>query len=202
MSSVVAQMRRTRRVRRLGSLEWFEVAYRVYLAALVGGGVVLWLSGLVSDEPASAAQVAWLNEHGPAVIGVGAALAIALGLRSGSDGGPISIEPPDVRHLLLAPVPRRDVLMLPVVQRLRSLTFVGALVGLVAGQLAARRLPGSGEAWAASAAVAARRDGRPVRRRCRDRPRPARAPLAGDHARPARARRPGPRDRRHDARSR
>ena len=59
-----------------------------------------------------------------------------------------------MRHLLLAPVPRRDVLMRPVVQRLRSLTFVGALVGLVAGQLAARRLPGSGEAWAASAAVA------------------------------------------------
>src|SRR5215207_837866 len=53
MASVVAQMRRTRRLRRLGSLEWFEIAYRVYLAALLGGGVVLWLSGLVSDDPAT-----------------------------------------------------------------------------------------------------------------------------------------------------
>jgi hypothetical protein len=154
MASVVAQMRRARRLRRLGSLEWFEIAYRVYLAALVGGGVVLWLSGLVSDDPATASQIAALSEHGPAVIGAGAALAIAFGLRSGSDGGPISIEPPDVRHLLLAPVPRRQVLTRPVVQRLRSMAFTGLLAGVIGGQLAARRLPGSGEAWAASAGVA------------------------------------------------
>jgi hypothetical protein len=147
-------MRRARRLRRLGSLEWFEIAYRVYLAALVGGGVVLWLSGLVSDDPATAAQIAALNEHGPAVIGAGAALAIAFGLRSGSDGGPVSIEPPDVRHLLLAPVPRRQVLTRPVVQRLRSMTFTGLLAGVIGGQLASRRLPGSGAAWAASAGVA------------------------------------------------
>ena len=116
---------------------------------------MLWLSGLVSDEPATPEQVADLLEHGPAVIGAGFALALALGLRSGSDGGPIAIEPPDVRHLLLAPVPRRDVLARPVVQRLRSMAFGGALAGAIAGQLAARRLPGSGEAWAASVAVAA-----------------------------------------------
>jgi hypothetical protein len=155
MSSVVQEMRRTRRTRRLGSLEWFEVAYRVYLAALVGGGIVLWLSGLVSDEPATAQQIADVLEHGPAVIGVGLAVAVALGLRSGSDGGPIAIEPPDVRHLLLAPIPRRQVLTRPVGQRLRSMAFGGALAGAIAGQLAARRLPGSGEAWAASVAVAA-----------------------------------------------
>jgi hypothetical protein len=154
MTSVVAQMRRTRRVRRLGNLEWFEIAYRVYLAALVGGGIVLWLSSLVSDEPATASQIAALQEHGPAVLGAGAALAAALGLRSGSDGGPVSIEPPDVRYLLLAPIPRGQVLTRPVVQRLRSLAFIGLLVGAIAGQLAARRLPGSGAAWAASAGVA------------------------------------------------
>jgi hypothetical protein len=153
--SVVQEMRRARRTRRLGELEWFEIAYRVYLAALVGGGVVLWLSGLVSDEPATAQQIADLAEHGPAVLGAGLALAVALGLRSGSDGGPVAIEPPDVRHLLLAPVPRREVLTRPVVQRFRSVVFGGALAGAIAGQLAARRLPGSGEAWAASGAVAA-----------------------------------------------
>ena len=69
MSSVVQELRRTRRVRRLGDLEWFEVAYRVYLAALVGGGVVLWLSGLVTDEPATPAQVADVLDRGPAVLG-------------------------------------------------------------------------------------------------------------------------------------
>jgi hypothetical protein len=34
------------------------------------------------------------------------------------------------------------------------MTFTGLLVGVIAGQLAARRLPGSGEAWAASAGIA------------------------------------------------
>lgn len=154
MSSVVHELRRTRRRRRLGELEWFEIAYRVYLAALVGGGAVLWLSGLVSDDPATPEQVADLLRHGPAVLGGGTALAVAIGLRSGSDGGPVSIEPPDVRHLLLAPVPRRAVLARPVAQRLRSMAFGGALLGAIAGQLAARRLPGSGPAWAASGAVA------------------------------------------------
>ena len=115
MSSVVQELRRTRRVRRLGDLEWFEVAYRVYLVALVGGGVVLWLSGLVGDEPATPAQVADVLERGPAVLGLGVAIAVALGLRSGSDGGPVSVEAADVRHLLLAPVPRRAVLARPVV---------------------------------------------------------------------------------------
>lgn len=153
-SSVVHEMRRTRRTRRLGSLEWFEVAYRVYLSALGGGGLVLWLSSMVSDDPATAAQIADVSDHGPAVIGVGLAIALALGLRSGSDGGPVAVEPPDVRHLLLAPIARRDVLVRPVVQRLRSAAFMGALVGAIAGQLAARRLPGSGAAWAAGAAAA------------------------------------------------
>ncbi|MET0460114.1 MAG: hypothetical protein ABW195_12765 [Ilumatobacteraceae bacterium] len=154
MSSVVQELRRARRGRRLGDLEWFDVAYKVYIAALVGGGVIVWLSGLVTDTEATPAQVADVLEHGPVVLGFVVAVAIALGLRSGSDGGPVSVEAADVRHLLLAPVPRRDVLARPVVQRLRSVVFAAALVGGVAGQLAARRLPGSPEAWAASGALA------------------------------------------------
>ena len=153
MSSVLHELRRARRVRRLGDLEWFEVAYRVYLAALVGGGVVIWLSGLVTDTPATPAEIADVLAHGPAVLGAAVAVAIALGLRSGSDGGPVSVEAPDVRHLLLAPIPRRTVLARPVVQRLRTMAFGGALAGGIAGQLAARRLPGSPVAWAASGAA-------------------------------------------------
>ncbi len=154
MSSVLREMRHTRRVRRLGELEWFEVAYRVYLAALVGGGIVLWLSGQVTDEPATAEEIANVTTHGPAVLGAFVAISIALGLRSGSDGGPIALEGADVRHLLLAPIARRSVLIQPVVQRLRTMAFGGALVGALAGELAARRLPGSGPAWAAAAALA------------------------------------------------
>jgi Family of unknown function (DUF6297) len=153
MSGTVQELRRTRRVRRLGDLEWFEIAYRVYLAALVGGGVVLWASDQVSDVPATAAQLADLNERGPAVLGLAVAAAVAVGLRSGSDGGPISVEAADVRHLLLAPVPRQTVLARPVAQRLRAIAFGGAVIAAISGVLAARRLPGSMEAWAASGAV-------------------------------------------------
>ncbi|MET0909622.1 MAG: hypothetical protein ABWZ99_09135, partial [Ilumatobacteraceae bacterium] len=152
--NVVQELRRTRRIRRLGDLEWFEIAYRVYLAALVGGGVVLWASDQVSDEPATAAQVAEVVDRGPAILGLALAAAVAIGLRSGSDGGPVSVEAADVRHLLLAPIPRRSVLARPVVQRLRAVAFGGAVTAGIGGVLTAPRLPGSTSAWAVSAAVA------------------------------------------------
>jgi hypothetical protein len=154
-SVVLREMRRARRTRRLGELEWFEIAYRVYLAALFGGLAVMWLSDLVSDEPATASQLAEATTRGPAVIGLLAVAAVAVGLRSGSDGGPVSLESGDARHLLLAPVPRSEVLLRPVGQRMRAMAFAGAVIGAIAGQLASRRLPGSAAAWAASAGAAA-----------------------------------------------
>ena len=154
-SIALREMRRARRTRRLGELEWFEIAYRVYLAALFGGLAVMWLSDLVTDEPVTASQLAEVVERGPAVIGLVAVAAVAVGLRSGSDGGPISLEIGDARYLMLAPIPRREVLLRPVGQRMRSMAFAGAVIGAIAGQLAARRLPGSPAAWAASGATAA-----------------------------------------------
>jgi hypothetical protein len=148
-------MRHVRRIRRLGELEWFEIAYRVYLAALFGGLAVMWLSDLVSDEPATAAQLADVVERGPAVLGLLAVASVAVGLRSGSDGGPVSLEVGDARHLMLAPIPRREVLLRPVGQRMRAVAFAAAVTGGIAGQLASRRLPGSAAAWAASGAAAA-----------------------------------------------
>jgi hypothetical protein len=152
--NTLQELRRTRRVRRLGDLEWFDIAYRVYLAALVGGGVVLWASDFVTDQPATAAEIADVIDRGPAVLGLALAAAVAIGLRSGGDGGPISVEAADVRHLLLAPVPRRAVLTRPVAQRLRAVGFGAAVVASIGGVLAARRLPGSMLAWATSTAVA------------------------------------------------
>ncbi len=115
----------------------------------------MWLSDLVSDEPVTDAQLADVVAHGPAVVGAVFVAAVALGVRSGSDGGPISLESADARHLMLAPIPRRAVLLRPVGQRMRAVAFAGAVTGAIAGQLAARRLPGSAAAWAASGAVAA-----------------------------------------------
>lgn len=146
-------MRRTRRRHRLGELEWFDAAYKVYLAALFGGGTVLWVSSSIPDEPVSDATAASVSTHGPAVLGLVAVLAVLAGLRSGAQGGPLALEAPDVTHVMLAPVDRRRALLRPAVQRVRTAAFGWMVVGAVAGQLAGRRLPGSLPAWAAGGAL-------------------------------------------------
>jgi hypothetical protein len=146
-------MRRARRHRRLGNLEWFDAAYRVYLVALFGGGTVLWISSSIPDTPLAASTAAGVARHGPAVLGLFAALAVLAGLRGGAQGGPLALEAPDVAHVMLAPIDRRRTLLRPAVQRIRSAGFSAAVSGAVAGQLAGRRLPGSLPAWAAGGAL-------------------------------------------------
>lgn len=147
---VVVDLRQRRRTRRLGRLDWFEVAYRGYLVVLFGGGSVLWVSATIGDAPLDAAP---LVRPVPSWIAVLAAVVVLAGLRAGTRGGPLAIEAADVVHVLGAPVERREVLLLPVVQRLRTVVVGGAVVGGVAGQLAARRLPGSIAAWACAGAA-------------------------------------------------
>jgi hypothetical protein len=76
--------------------------------------------------------------------------AFALGLRSGADGGPIAIEVADIRHVLLAPISRRSVMLRPIGQRLRAAAFALGLGGAVLGQLIATEVEGSRAAWAAA----------------------------------------------------
>lgn len=151
--SPLTELRRTRRLRRLGDTEWFDVAYQVYLGAILGGGGVIFLSGYVGDVPLGDADVARVLQHAPAILGVLVAVAVAVGLRSGAEGGPLSIESADARHLLLAPVPRRSVLRQPFLQRARTMAGAGAMLGAMAGVLAAQRLPGTGPAWVESGAA-------------------------------------------------
>jgi hypothetical protein len=149
---IVRALRRQRRRRRVADLEWFEVLYRVYLVALGGGSLALWLSSFVRDRPLDSAGLADVVERGPAIIGCVAAIAIALGARSGTRGGPIAVEEADVRHVLLAPISRAAALRSPAWQRIRSVAFSGMLGGAVAGQLIGRRMPGSIYSWALSGA--------------------------------------------------
>jgi hypothetical protein len=154
MHPALADLRRTRRTRRLGDAEWFDLAYKVYLAAIFGGGAVIVVSDQVGDDPATPAQLADVAVHGPGVLGLAAMVAIAIGLRSGADGGPLALEAADVRHVLLAPVPHATSLRRPLVQRVRAAAFACAVVGAIAGLLAAQRLPGSPAAWISSGALA------------------------------------------------
>ena len=151
--SALRELRRTRRRKRLAELEWFEALYRVYLAAFVFGGSFLFVSGLVSDGEFAVDTTQRIVAEAPGWLGVIAVIAVALGARSGSLGGPIALEEADVRHVLAAPIDRRRALLAPTLQRVRSLMFAGALIGAAAGQMIGRRLPGSELTWAMSSAA-------------------------------------------------
>lgn len=151
--SALRELRRTRRRKRLAELEWFEALYRVYLAAFVFGGSFLFVSGLVSDGEFATDTTQRIVTEAPGWLGVIAVVAVAVGARSGSLGGPIALEEADVRHVLAAPIDRRRALLAPTLQRVRSLMFAGALIGAAAGQMIGRRLPGSELTWAMSSAA-------------------------------------------------
>ena len=103
-------LRRRRQLNRLGSLDWFDAAYRAYLFGGFGGGGVLWISSSLGDHEVSASTADAVLRHGPKVLGVLVALAFLAGLRGGAQGGPIALEGADVVHVMLAPVDRRRAL--------------------------------------------------------------------------------------------
>ena len=146
-------LRRARRSRRIAEIHWVDALYRVYMAALIGTVVVVVLAGAVGDTPLTTGQVVDVRTHGPAVIGLIATLALAVGLRSGSRGGPVAVEPGDVRHILLAPVDRGRALRGPALRQVRSGLFAAVLAGGAVGTFADRRLPEPGPAWIAAGAA-------------------------------------------------
>jgi hypothetical protein len=150
---VLHDLRRRRKRHRLGDIEWFDAAYRVYLVALFGGGTVLWISSSIKDSDASAQAIADVTKNGPALIGMITALAFLAALRSGAQGGPLALEAADVTYVMLSPVDRMRALLRPVTQRARSAASLSATFGAIVGQLAGRRLPGTPLAWAVSGAV-------------------------------------------------
>jgi hypothetical protein len=153
MATALTDLRRRRRTRRLGDTEWFDLAYHVYLAGIFGGSAIIIASDYIGDEQLGDQAIADAIAHGPAVLGLVAVLALIGGLRSGSEGGPVSIEAADVVHLLLAPVQRAKVLRRPLLQRLRAVVSGASLAGGVAGLLTAQRLPGGAANWTLSGAA-------------------------------------------------
>jgi hypothetical protein len=134
-------MRSDRRKHRVEDMDWFEALYRVYLAAFLGLGAIFFLSGLVGDAEFTSADLVNIHTHSPHVVGLAAALAVFIGLRSGANGGPLAVEDAEVRHVLMAPISHAQVLRHPAIQRLRTFAFAGALAGGVANQLLGRRVP-------------------------------------------------------------
>lgn len=149
----VRELRALRRRRRLGDLEWFDVAYRVYLFGLAGLIATVMVSDAIGEVIGEDVTTDDVLARGPTTLGIVVMAALAIGLRSGSEGGPVSVESADVRHLLMAPVDRRMVMMRPIAQRMRSIAFGAALAAGVIGQLVARELEGSRGSWAMAAAL-------------------------------------------------
>ncbi|MFN8017497.1 MAG: hypothetical protein U0P45_05180 [Acidimicrobiales bacterium] len=152
-SAIVAELRRARRKQRVASIHWVDALYQVYITGIVSIVAVIVVSGFVGDGKVSAATVDQVTERGPAALGLLVAVSILMGLRSGSRGGPLALERPDVRHVLLSPVDRGVALRGPAWRQLRFLSTAAAAIGAVAGQLALRRLPGNPAEWIAMGAV-------------------------------------------------
>jgi hypothetical protein len=146
---VLRELRNSRRRHYLKQLDWVDALYKAYLTAIGAGAGTLLLSGVLGDHRASAAGVHDLVARGPAILGLGVALLIAAGLRTGSRGGPLALQRPDVHQVLLAPIDRRLALRGPAIAQLRSRAFVAGVAGAVVGNLAFRRLPGKPAAWVA-----------------------------------------------------
>lgn len=149
----LVEWRRFRRQKRLADIHWIDALYRAYLTGILGFAAVVMLAGAVGDQELAPGELHDVLQRGPAWLGGLAAVAVAMGLRSGSRGGPLALERAEVRHVLLAPVDRSSALRGPAVKQLRFLFFVAAVLGGIAGELASHRLEGNSWAWAATGAL-------------------------------------------------
>ena len=150
---VLASLHKARRRNRLANLDWFDAFYKAYLS---GGGAALGIyaaSGAIGDAAVRGGALARVTHEGAAWLGILVALVVAVGLRSGGRGGPLAFERAEVRHVLLAPVDRRDSIRRPALRRLQHALFVGAATGAAGGILAVKRLPHLPVAWIACGAL-------------------------------------------------
>ena len=146
-------LQRTRRRNRLAAVDRFDALYQVYLAGLLGSLGVVGLSNLAGDRPVDPDGLRAVVERGPASVGLVAAVAVAVGIRSGGRGGPLALPPADVRHVLLSPVDRTVALRSPALRQLRYGLFAGGAAGAMVGVNASHRLPRPALAWVGTGAL-------------------------------------------------
>jgi hypothetical protein len=139
-AAALAELRAARRHKRLEDIHWVDAFYKVYLSAILGVVAIVAISSVVGGDKVRGHDLVEVIRRGPAFLGLVAALSFGIGLRSGSRGGPIALEAPDVRHVLMSPLDRGTALRAPSVRQLRFALFLGAVVGAAAGVFAHRRL--------------------------------------------------------------
>jgi hypothetical protein len=154
-ASVIEDLRRARRRQRVREIHWIDALYQVYLVGIVIVVALAVVSTAIGDDKLDHAGIARVRLDGPAWIGIAAALAVFVGFRSGSRGGPLAVEAADVRHVLLAPVDRAAALRGPALRQLRFATFASACTGAAIGLFASKRFAENGAAWVACGALCA-----------------------------------------------
>ena len=146
-------LRRARRRHYLREGDWVDSLYKAYVTVIVAAVGLFYATAALGGTRTSGRTVADVAHHGPAVLGLGIAVLVTLGLRSGARGGPLAPEPADIVHLLLAPVPRSTVLRAAALRQLRGVVLLPAIAGGVAGNVAAGRLGGNRVEWIAAGAA-------------------------------------------------
>ena len=138
-SGALAELRQARRHNHQTAVHWIDALYRVYIIGLVCSVGVILGSGVFGDEKLTAEQTADFVTYAPAWIGVAFAVAVAIGMRSGARGGPLTLQAATVQYELQAPIDRTLTLRAPAFKQLRFMAYAGLLVGACVGILAVRR---------------------------------------------------------------
>ena len=172
---VLHDLRRRRKRHRLGDIEWFDAAYRVYLVALFGGGTVLWISSSISDTAGRRPGRRRHRQERPGAdrhdhrAGLPRRPAQRrAGWAAGARGRRRRLRHAVARRPHARPAATRHPTAAQ--RRVRSPRTFGAIVG----QLAGRRLPGTPLAWAAAVPLFGHRH----RRCCGPAPRSSPTPSA------------------------
>src|SRR5258706_15162256 len=92
LEAALADFRKSRRRKRLADVHWIDALYQAYLTALLGGAAVLIGAGFVGDGFLTPQQLERVTRDGSDWLGLVAAFVVAVGLRSGSRGGPVALE--------------------------------------------------------------------------------------------------------------
>jgi hypothetical protein len=140
-------LRKARRRHYLAEGDWVDSLYKAYVTVLVAALALFYLSIAAGGAKADGATITEVAARGAGGLGLLLAVLVALGLRSGSRGGPLAPEPADVVHLLLAPVPRGVVLRDAAYRQARGVVLFPTIAGAVAGSIAASSLRGARAEW-------------------------------------------------------
>ncbi len=144
--ATLRELRRSRRRHYLREGDWVDSLYKAYVVGILAA-VGLFYGTVALGADRDAAAIHDVQQHGAALLGLAVAVLVLLGLRSGAHGGPLAPESADVSFLLLAPIPRREVLRPLAVKQLRGVVLVPAVGGAVAGSIASSPLGGARVEW-------------------------------------------------------